>query len=385
MDPPRVDALRASLTAWYRAAHRSMPWRNPPPTATQPLVRPDPWAVWVSEVMLQQTRVQSAIPYFERFMARFPSPLSLALTPEAELLSLWAGLGYYARARNLRAAAQQIVDDYAGQIPAEPALFRALKGVGPYTAGAVLSIAFGQPLAAVDGNVERVLCRVLALRGDPKSAALQRTVRAWAHALAQRPADALDEPGTVNQALMELGATLCTPRSPQCEICPVRDLCAAHAQDLTAQIPAPKPRPVQSEHSVIAALVRDAQGAILLHKPRSGGLLGGLYTLPLVELGDTSPSDPAQILSALRLRPLGDAPLAQVRHTFTHKIWHVRLWQAQGPGPEGAQFFALAQLDRLGLGGPTLKALRAAGFALAHRRGAGPRTPTVNPEVPPRP
>lgn len=371
--PAPVADLRAALVGWYRGAFRPLPWRAPPPAegAAGPEYRPDPWAVWVSEVMLQQTRVESVKPYFARFMARFPTPAALAEAPAETLSALWAGLGYYARARHLQTAARQVVERHGGQVPDDPEAFGALTGVGPYTRGAVQSIAFGRPLAALDGNVERVLCRLLRLEGDPRSTAVRSHLWAVAEAFAATAADAEHEPGTVNQALMELGATVCTPRSPKCLLCPWVATCAARAAGVEASLPQKAPRAARPTHPVAAALVTDAAGAVYLVRNPAEGLLGGLNTLPLVEQpAGPGEADP-QALGALGLQPLTEEALTTIEHAFTHKVWRVSVFACRAPSAPLGAFVLPGDLADAALSGPALKALRSLEYPVKHRRGAG--------------
>jgi A/G-specific adenine glycosylase len=234
--------------------------------------------VLVSEFMLQQTRVEAVVPFFEAWMLRFPNVASLAEAREDDVLGAWAGLGYYARARHLRGAAREVVAVHAGEIPSDPDLLRALPGVGEYTAAAVASIAFGSPMAAVDGNVRRVLAR-LADEAQPSP----REVGQWAAALLDRR-----EPGTFNQAMMELGATVCTPRGARCDRCPVARFCGARAAGTVAERPARRSRrPSPETREAVAALVRRERGKVLLllRKRPDRGLLGGLWELPGTPLG----------------------------------------------------------------------------------------------------
>src|SRR5512134_738690 len=218
----RRGAVRRALLAWYRRERRDLPWRR----------TRDPWAIWVSETMLQQTRVETVIPYYERFMQRFPNVAALADADTDELMSHWAGLGYYSRARNLKAAASQVVREHGGRVPGDVEALRALPGVGRYTAGALASIAFDRPAPIVDGNVARVLARLLDLDLDVRSPAGQRRLWAEAEALANGPS-----PGDLNQALMELGALVCTPRTPRCADCPVRRRCRGRAAGRAEALP----------------------------------------------------------------------------------------------------------------------------------------------------
>lgn len=348
--------LRARLLDWYDRHRRDLPWRR----------TNDPWAIWVSEVMLQQTRVDSVVAYWRRFLERFPTPAALAAAPLDELLSLWAGLGYYSRARNLHRAARQVVERHGGVVPDDPAAFAALAGVGRYTCGAVQSIAFGRPLPVLDGNVTRVLCRLDRITDDPRAPAVSRRLWARAEALARG-----ERPGDLNQALMELGATVCTPRAPRCLLCPVRSACAAHAAGDAERLPAKAPRPPRKAVHVVAGLVRDGDAVWLARRPDEG-LLAGLWELPGLEAGSPDPAP----LATLGLRATG--PARTIEHGFTHRVWTVHAFPAEGT-PAGGAYTAfrrvpLDALADLALSGPALKALRAWEVpGVPRRRGAGRR------------
>ncbi len=265
--------------------------------------------------MLQQTRVETVIPYYERFVERFPDVSALADADEQDVLRLWAGLGYYSRARNLKRAAQQIVRDHGGVLPRAPEALSALPGVGPYTVGAIRSIAFGEPAPLVDGNVARVLARLTA-RADLASPTL------WSLAGSLVPSE---DPGSFNQALMELGATLCTPRSPRCSTCPVGAHCAARAAGTPELYPPPRKRATPREVEALGALVeRTHPEALLMARRPSKGLLGGLWEVPCAE---TSSSE--ELRRALEARTglrLGlGAPVASVRHLFSHRSLTLRI------------------------------------------------------------
>ena len=312
--PERDRAIRRALLAWYATHRRDLPWRD----AT------DPYAVWVSEIMLQQTRVGTVGPYFARWMERFPNVASLAAAPLEAVLEQWQGLGYYSRARHLHRAARTVMAD-GGDLPTTREGWRALPGVGAYTAGAVASIAFGEPVAAVDGNVKRVLARLFAIDGDPRRAAFVRAVEARAEALAASVPAMGGAPGDWTQALMELGATVCTPRVPRCGDCPVAPWCAALASDRVAELPRPtrraKPRPAR----VWALVVERGDGRLLVARRPDAGLLGGLWELPLTpvdEVEDAGLVDPRTVgRRALGLPPERIAAcglLPSVEHVFTH-------------------------------------------------------------------
>src|ERR1700678_2232545 len=222
--PKKGAALRAKLLAWYVAERRDLPWRR----------TRDPYAVWLSETMLQQTRVDTVIPYFQAFIRAYPTLDDLARAPEQGVLSLWSGLGYYRRARLLHAAARRVAAEHGGRLPSEVAELRTLEGIGAYTAGAIASIAFKRRAALVDGNVARVLARLFAVEQDVKSAA--GAAHMWRLAEDLLP-DGDRDPGDWNQSLMELGATVCVPREPKCDACPVRDLCLARERGIAGRLP----------------------------------------------------------------------------------------------------------------------------------------------------
>lgn len=244
-----------------------MPWRG----------SHDPYAIWVSEIMLQQTQVATVTPYYLRFMERFPTVEALAQAPEQDVLAHWAGLGYYSRARNLQAAARRIVAEHGSQFPRDFAVVRSLPGIGDYTAGAILSIAFGEPVPAVDGNVERVLCRALVIEGDPKKRPARDQIRAAAAAMARCAC-----PGDLNQALMELGATVCSPRNPGCDGCPWETLCAARASGRQEELPQMPPRAAMVKCANAAAIIQQ-NGRVLMAQRPVGVVWAGLWEFPQVE------------------------------------------------------------------------------------------------------
>lgn len=292
--PASRDSFTAALLRHFDGHRRAMPWR-----ATG-----DPYAIWVSEVMLQQTRVDTVIPYWERWMERFPSVERLADADLDDVLVEWEGLGYYSRARNLHAAARVVRERHGGRLPSEPDGLRELPGVGEYTAGAVASIAFGVATPAVDGNVRRVLSRIYDLARPSHG-----EIRERAAALVPD-----DRPGDFNQALMELGATVCTPRSPDCGVCPVRASCAARARGVQELRPLPKPRKTVPEEAVRTIVLSRQDGALLLVRRPEEGLLARLWEFP----GEPLPPD----LAALCVHE--EVELPAVSHTFSHKRIHYR-------------------------------------------------------------
>lgn len=310
-----------TILAWYDQGHRDLPWRR----------TRNPYAIWVSEIMLQQTRAETVISYYERFLARYPTVRDLAQAPEEELLKAWEGLGYYSRARSLQRAAQAIVSDYGGQLPADLEKLRALPGIGDYTAGAIASIAFGIPAAAVDGNVERVLCRWDAVMEEVGTPAVRRRIAARAQELVPQ-----DRPGAFANAMMEMGATMCTPKSPKCLLCPVREGCLGFAQGIAQELPRKAKKKAQRvEHR--AVLLVFCGDRVLVVK-RQEKLLGGLFVFPDV----AEESDPAKLCGALEqlgVRAAYDERLGHARHVFTHLIWemevHALLADGQTQVPEG--------------------------------------------------
>jgi len=353
--------LRPPLLRWFRAEQRELPWRK----------TREPYAVWISEAMLQQTRVETVVPYYLRFMERFPDLRALAAAEEREVLALWSGLGYYSRARALRAAAQAIVARHAGVPPRTRAEWLALPGVGPYTAGAVLSIAFGESEALVDGNVQRVFARLFALEDAQGSKALGE--RCWSLARALVPArDARHTPGEWNQALMELGARVCTPRAPDCAGCPVRAHCRAHAAGRVAELPHARVRRAQLAVELELYAVQERGRVLLVERP-AGGRMAGLLELPTRQLApDDARLWPAELPPGLTLR--AGAELGRMSHAITHHRIRATLRAAELVArrvPPEARWASWAELEGLALSGLARKAL-ALLTAAPSARGANP-------------
>jgi A/G-specific adenine glycosylase len=332
--------LATRLVRWFRAERRALPWRE----------RRDAYRVWISEAMLQQTRVATVIPYYERFLTRFPDVRALAAAPVEDVLAHWSGLGYYRRARTLHRTAQ-LVAARGGEFPRTRDELLELPGIGPYTAGALASLAFDAPEPLVDGNVERVFARLFALRGAAGSPALKR--RAWeiARELVPQGGGA----GEWNEALMELGALVCLPREPDCAACPWEQLCAARALGRAADFPAPKVRKAGVEVE-LEALLFERRGRILLRRRPEQGRMAGLWELPTRELGSQR-LFPEPLPGGLR----AGAILARLRHTITHH--RIRLALRRGElerAPRGAQWRWVDEqvLGALALTGMTKKALR---------------------------
>lgn len=292
------------LLAWYDRERRELPWRQAPGE------RADPYRVWLSEIMLQQTTVKTVVPYFLKFTQRWPTVKSLAAADLDDVLAAWAGLGYYSRARNLHACAQVVVSEHGGKFPSNEAALSELPGIGPYTAAAIASIAFGERATPVDGNVERVVARLFAVR-EPLPLA-KPALRSLAATLTP-----LTRTGDFAQAMMDLGATICTPRSPSCLMCPLKSDCNARALGIEAQLPQRTPRGERPIRFGVAFIVLREDGAVLLRRRENKGLLGGMLEVPSTDWVDMLPSQS----DAMRIAPIRadwwKVP-STVRHVFTH-------------------------------------------------------------------
>lgn len=328
--------VAARLVAWYRRHRRDLPWRR----------TGDPYAVWISEVMLQQTRIAAVLPYYRRWMERFPSAAALAAAPLDDVLAAWSGLGYYGRARNLHAGAREVVERWGGRLPGSAAELRELPGIGRYTAGAIASIAFGRREPLVDGNVARVLARLHAIEDDVKSAAAAR--RLWQIAGEMVPDDA---PGDFNQALMELGQEVCTPVGPRCDACPVMDACAARAAGRVHELPVVGKRTPDAARPLLAlqAAWVERRGRVLLARRRPEGLFGGLWELPQA-------ADRAALIGlfgelGLRLEIAVDAePVHRHRQVLSHRRLAIDVYAARAAGRMNGSIRAAAR--GTGVGGP---------------------------------
>ncbi len=309
--PPRELAkVQCSLLTWYRHHRRALPWR----------ASKDAYRVWIAEIMLQQTRIAAVLPYYERFLEKFPDVASLARGSQPEVLRLWSGLGYYSRARNLHAAAREIIDRSGGKFPRTLEAALALPGVGRYTAAAVLSIAYDIPLAVLDGNVARVLARVFAIRGDLRAPRLWRQLSDIANHLLAHSA-----PGDWNQTLMELGETICTPQNPGCAECPVARHCHARARNLAGKIPAPRRKPASVHTRIAAAVLRDTRGRTLLVRDpgaHDGVLFSRMWQFPAIEVSRQPRAELENHLRAtlcLDGAPLSLEALPAARHGVTFR------------------------------------------------------------------
>jgi A/G-specific adenine glycosylase len=354
--------FRTELLSWFATYQRDLPWRRDR----------DPYRIWISEIMLQQTRVAAVIPYFEKFCTRFPDVRTLAEAEEAEVLRMWSGLGYYSRARNLQAAAQQIVRDHGGTFPTTEEHIRALRGIGKYTTNAILSIAFGKKHAVVEGNVARVVARLEAIRGDLRNGARWESL--------QRTADRLlapEAPGAWNQAMMELGATICTPRSPQCLLCPVAKFCRARKLGLQEVIPEKRKKRATVGVLLAAAVLVDSRRQCILlpppqkstEKPLAGDiptLVSKMWHFPTTAVSDDPASDLRRylknVVGATNLPPRFVA-LPKIRHAVTYRAISLVPFRVQFkklPRIAGAKVILLKDFSSLPVSNLTRKVARAA-------------------------
>lgn len=319
--------IQKRLLAWYDKNKRVLPWRDVN----------NPYYTWVSEIMLQQTQVKTVIPYFLNFMAVFPTIGDLAKADDEALMNAWEGLGYYSRARNMRAAARTIVEQFAGQFPMDYDTILSLKGIGPYTAGAIVSIAFNQPYPAVDGNVLRVYSRLYAIEEDIRLPKTQRCIQ-------EKVADTISQerPGDFNQALMDLGSQICTPKNPDCSRCPLNEMCLAYQEGKAASLPYKKPKPKPQDVYYIAMAVQSQSQYYVEQRP-STGLLARMKVFPLVEVSKetyqqikqeqqkmmTLFDQVAEGNGFLEHLPTDErviwqtSPVGEVTHTFSHRKWHL--------------------------------------------------------------
>lgn len=311
---PALSRAQKALLAWYGRERRALPWRE----------TPGPYRVWVSEIMLQQTRVAAVIEYYRRFLARFPNVQALANASESDVLAVWSGLGYYRRARAMHAAAKKIVNEMGGEFPRTAATLSDLPGIGRYTAAAIASIAFGEPVAVVDGNVERVLSRFL---GHD----LRDRAETWEHA---ENLLARDHAGDWNQAMMELGATICLPSDPKCLICPIRELCADPGRETR------RPQDSRRKRELIYGLAHRRASVYLVQRDASSSLMGGMWELPTALASDGT-------------------PVVRLRHSITNNDYTVLVFQLGAAHVRGGRWIRLKKAPELPITGLTRKILRA--------------------------
>ena len=353
-----LPKFRQRMLTWFAKRKRDLPWRR----------TRDPYHIWLSEIMLQQTRVAAVVPYYERFLETFPDVDALARARTDQVLAKWAGLGYYSRARNLQKAARAIVSRHAGDFPREYEAALALPGIGRYTAAAVLSIAYGAPRSVLDGNVARVLARIGALRDDLRAPIRWRKLEATAQELLARNAS-----GDWNQAMMELGATVCTPKSPRCGECPVEKWCRARKLGIAEQLPATRKKRATVEVTLAAAVLLDPRGGTLLVRQRNinGALFSRLWQFPALEIKGT---ETRVALSGYLREKFGIAdeeeftPLATARHTVTFRSIRLKSYLvrvARLPAVAGARAVALSEIRRLPISNATRKIADAANACVA--------------------
>lgn len=310
-----------ALIQWFKKEQRDLPWRE----------NRDPYRVWVSEVMLQQTKVVTTIPYYHNFMKKFPNLSHLANAEEEEVLKAWEGLGYYSRVRNLHAAVKEVEESYGGKVPDTKKELASLKGVGPYTTGAILSIAYGIPEPAVDGNVMRVMSRVLSIWED---IAKPRTRKIFEEEVGVIiPAD---DPSSFNQGLMELGAMVCTPTSPSCMLCPVMEFCQSFQEGVQEQLPVKSKKAKPKYKPMIAGVFSDGEGKYFIHKRPSQGLLANLWEFPNLEYQEKAGSKENQLITYMKEIYGIDVEIGEyltnIQHVFTHLIWDIDIFVGTAKG-----------------------------------------------------
>ena len=331
--PARISPL---LLAWYDQHARTLPWRG----------IHDPYRTWVSETMLQQTRVETVIGYFDRFLLRFPTVADLAAAPEDDVLKMWEGLGYYSRARNLHKGAKQVMADFDGVIPSDVEQLRKISGVGPYTAGAIASIAFDRAVPAVDGNVIRVVSRLRGIRENVGIPSVRHALDAEAAALV--PAA---RPGDFNQAVMDLGATVCTPGTPACEKCPLQCCCDAYAAGDAEDLPVlPRKNPPKVIDYAVCLIF---SGDRVLMRQRTEAMLKGLWIFPMLEDSPTLRQLPNAVKKLMKIPVTDIMSAGESKHVFTHQIWKMRLYTMHVPenaeAPAGYRFIPVTEMDALAI------------------------------------
>lgn len=333
-----VERFQEDFLKWYQREKRNLPWRY----------NQDPYRIWISEIMLQQTRVDTVIDYFYRFMEEFPSISDLAKAPEDKLLKVWEGLGYYSRARNLQAAARQIMEEFDGKFPTTVEGIRSLKGIGPYTAGAISSIAFEISEPAIDGNVMRVVSRLFCIEADIAKASSRVFFDE-----AMRKIISQTQPGDFNQAMMDLGSSICTPTSPQCEICPIQQYCQAYREKRQTDFPVKSKKQKPKDVYYVAGIIENQQQEIFLQKRSETGLLANMWLFPLEEISAArfdqlqEQYDPAawDLFSSSQVAE--ESPdffsdqeviwqkkvLGEVKHVFSHLRWHILVFYGRSAAP----------------------------------------------------
>lgn len=346
-----ILAFQDDLISWFKREQRNLPWRHDK----------DPYKIWVSEIMLQQTRVDTVIPYFNRFLEWFPTVDVLAEAEDEKVLKAWEGLGYYSRVRNLHSAVKEVKEKYNGEIPNSPADIAKLKGVGPYTAGAISSIAFGIPEPAVDGNVMRVLSRIFSIWEDIAKPSTRKIFE-----IAIREIISQTDPSAFNQALMELGALICTPTSPSCLLCPVREHCRAFSDGTQTELPVKSKKTKQRNVQLATIVAINNHGEILIHKRPNKGLLASLWEFPNVEINLPIQIEREKITElfgeSFELKMMPEKLIGQVEHIFSHLVWNIYVYTGKvyGDLPEtgGWRFISFEEIKDYAIPIPFQKTLQ---------------------------
>lgn len=310
-----IYQFQKQLISWYEQNKRDLPWRKDQ----------DPYKVWVSEVMLQQTRVDTVIPYFERFMKLYPTIYDLAQADEQEVLKMWEGLGYYSRARNLHEAVQEVVEKYDGIVPSDGKKLEKLKGIGPYTKGAILSIAFHKAVAAVDGNVMRVLSRILLIFENITEYRTRTLFEKYANQLISKR-----NPGAFNQGLMELGALICKPRNPLCHKCPVRSFCKAYEEDMQEKLPVRDKAKAVKTIPYVSLLIKNQEEKYLIEQRPETGLLANMWQFPMIPIAEIGYEHISRLVRAeygINIKMLSKE--TKIKHIFSHLIWEIEVFTAK--------------------------------------------------------
>lgn len=321
-----IPQFQTDLITWYQRNKRDLPWRK----------EQNPYKTWVSEIMLQQTKVDTVIPYFTQFIEKFPTVHDLANADEQAVLKSWEGLGYYSRARNLQNAVKEVVASYGGEIPANPSDLGALKGVGPYTKGAILSIAYDQPEPAVDGNVMRVLARILKVEEDIAKPSTKKIFEQLVRELISH-----EDPSSFNQGMMELGAIVCTPRNPMCMLCPVQEHCQAFAEGIEKQLPIKSKAKKQKTIPYVALLIHNDQQKYLIEKRPDTGLLANLWQFPMISVTEIRFNQlPGWFEKEYGIHVRLKREAGNIKHVFSHLIWELEVHEAESTSTETSLYNA---------------------------------------------
>ncbi len=331
-----IERFQRTLIDWYVKNKRDLPWRK----------TKDPYRIWVSEIMLQQTKVETVIHYYEKFMENYPTIFHLAEADEQKVLKDWEGLGYYQRARNLHEAVKEVVETYGGEVPQDPNDLAKLKGIGPYTKGAILSIAFGQPEPAVDGNVMRVFSRLLNIDDN----ILEQKTRRRFEAIV-REVIAKDDPSSFNQGLMDLGATICIPRTPRCEVCPVQPYCRAYLEGKQHELPNRKKKAKHRTKQFVAVCLVNEKGEIAIEQREHKGLLASMWQFPMFEKDDVKKQPLVELFEKkYGMKIAITEKLGNVKHVFSHLTWEIVVHKAslEEHLPEGRHSLRFVSEKELG-------------------------------------